>query len=137
MPKIVFTNAVVQVNGVDLSDHVNQVTLDLSKDQIDVTAMGADAHQWLAGLENDTLTVVYWADFAANEVDATLYPIFSGGTPVAFKVAPNGTAFSSTNPTYSGSVVLFKYQPLNGKVGDGLNTTTTFQVSGTVTRGTS
>ena len=136
MAKLVFLNGYVQVNGVDLSDHASQIQLQLSKEQVDVTAMGANAHQWLAGLENDKLTVVWWQDFAASEVDATLYPIWQAGTPVAFKVAANGSSISSTNPSYSGSVILADYDPIDGKVGDGLSSNVSFMISGTVVRGT-
>lgn len=137
MAKLVFLNGYVTVNGVDLSDHASEIHLELSKEQVDVTAMGANAHQWLGGLENDKMTVVWWQDFAASEVDATLYPIWSGGTAVAFKVAAAGSTISSTNPSYSGSVILADYAPISGKVGDGLASSVSFMVSGTVTRGTS
>jgi hypothetical protein len=136
MAKLVFLNGYVQIAGTDLSDHASDITLELVKEQVDVTAMGADAHQWLGGLENDKLTVTFWQDFAASEVDATLYPIWAAGTAVAFKVAANTSSISSTNPSYSGSVILSDYQPIAGKVGTGLSSAVTFMVSGTVTRGT-
>ena len=59
------------------------------------------------------------------------------GTAVAFKVGANGTAFSSTNPSYSGSAVLLSYTPIGGKVGDGLAAPVSFVVNGTITQGTS
>lgn len=136
MAKLVFLNGSVTINGVDLSDHVSELSLELSKEQVDVTAMGANAHQWLGGLENDKLTVTWWQDFATSEVDATLYPIWSAGTAVAFSVWAAGTTTSSTNPKYSGSVILADYTPIDGKVGDGLAAKVSFMVSGTVTRGT-
>ena len=137
MAKLVFLNGAVKINGVDLSDHTSEIALELSKEQVDVTAMGANAHQWLGGLENDKLTVTWWQDFAASEVDATLYPIWSGGTAVSATVWANGTVTSSTNPYYAMSVILADYNPIDGKVGDGLSAKVSFVVSGTVTRGTS
>src|SRR5690348_18366296 len=94
MAKLVFLNGSIKVNGVDLSDHASEIHLNLSKEQVDVTAMGANAHQWLGGLENDKLTVTWWQDFAASEIDATLYPIWSAGTAVSATVWANGTVSS-------------------------------------------
>jgi len=132
-----FINAALKINAVDLSNRVESVTLSLAKDDIDVTAMGDGGHTHVGGLENDKLDVNFWADFAASEVDLTLLPVFQAGTAVAFKLAPNGTTVSATNPAYSGSVVLISYAPIGGKVGDGLQAPVSFVVSGTVTEGTS
>lgn len=131
-----FINAVLKINAVDLSNRTESVTLELAKDDIDVTAMGDGGHTHAAGLENDKLTVNFWQDFAAASVDATLIAAFQAGTAVAFKLAANGTTITSTNPVYSGSVVMTDYQPMTGKVGDGLMVPVTFVVSGTVTEAT-
>ena len=130
------TNAALKINAVDLSNRVESVTLDLSKDDIDVTAMGDGGHTHVGGLENSKLTVNFWQDVAASSVDATLLPVFQAGTAVAFKLTAGGTTVSSSNPVYSGSVVLVDYQPIAGKVGDGLQASVSFVVSGTVTEGT-
>src|SRR6478736_3641123 len=99
-----FLNGVLKVNAVDLSNRVETVTLQLTKSQIDLLAMGDGGHTYAAGLEDNKLTVNFWQDFAASEVDATLLPIFQAGTAVAFKLAANGTTISAGNPVYSGSV---------------------------------
>ena len=133
-----FTNAALKINAVDLSNRVESVSLDLGKDDIDLTAMGDGGHTHVGGLENSKLNVNFWQAFAAaSEVDATLYPIFTAGTAVAFQLTANGTTISATNPMYSGQIVMTDYQPIAGKVGDGLQAPVTMSVSGTVTRGTS
>ena len=131
------TNAALKINAVDLSNRVESVTLDLSKDDIDVTAMGDGGHTHVGGLENDKLSVNFWQDFAASQVDLTLLPILQAGTPVAFKLTANGTTVSASNPVYSGSVVLTDYAPIGGKVGDALMAPVQFVVSGSVTSATS
>lgn len=137
MAKYVFTNAYLLINNVDLSSNVESVTLENTAADVDVTAMGDGGKRHLAGLQDNKLNVTFWQDFAATKVDATLSGIFSAGTAVAFKIGSNGSSFSSTNPNYSGSVVLLSYQPVTGKVGDGGQTQVQFVVDGTVTRGTS
>lgn len=132
-----FINAGLSINGVNLSNRVESVTLTLSKDDLDITAMGDGGHQHVGTLENSKLDVNWWQDFAAANVDATLLPIFQGGTAVPFKLVASGSVASSTNPMYSGNVVLTDYAPIGGKVGDALMAPTTFVVSGSVTQSTS
>lgn len=134
MSKQVFLNGGVKINGSDLSDHVHQITLSLRREMVDVTSMGANARQRLPGLQDNSLTVAFWQDFDANSVDAVLFPVYTGGTAVAFKAAADTTVTGGT--VYSGSVIMTEYPALDGNVGDGLSVQATFQISGTVTRGT-
>ncbi len=136
MAKTVFTNGSVTINGVDLSDHVADITLDLKVADVDLTAMGDGGKKRLPGLQDNQMQLTFWQDFAGSNVDATLYPIFTGGTAVACKVWSNGTTGSATNPWYSFNGVLIDYPPIAGAVGTGLQSKVTFAVSGTVTRGT-
>ena len=136
MAKLVFTNGYVSLNGVNLSDHVSQIGLDLTFADVDVTAMGAGGKQRLSGLQDNKVTLTMWQDFAAAEVDATLQGWAQGGSILAATILASGTAASSTNPYYSGQCVITDYQPISGKVGDGLSASVTLVVSGTITRGT-
>ena len=52
----------------------------------------------------------------AGQVDATLSPLFTGGSLFAVKFGSNGTAFSATNPSYSGSAYIIDYPAIGGKV---------------------
>lgn len=133
----VFTNGYVAINGVVLSDHVESLQLEVDVNAVEVTAMGDGGKNYLAGLQDSKLTITFWQDFSASEVDPTLWGCITGGTAVSFKVGANGTAFSATNPSYSGSAICTKYPPFSGKVGDGLQTAVEFTVCGTVTSGTS
>ena len=136
MGKRVFTNAYLLLNAVNLSDHIEQVTLTWGKQDVPVTAMGDGGIVHLAGLEDNKLAITFWQDHAAASVGPTLDAIFQAGTAVAFKLADAGTAISATNPSYAGSVVALEQQPVAGKVGDGQQNPVTFVVSGTITQGT-
>lgn len=131
-----FTNASLKIGTTDLSARVESVSLELAKDDIDITAMGDGGHTHVGGLENDKLTVNFWQDFAASQVDATILAIFQAGTAVAFKLIASGTTPSATMPMYSGSILNTDYAPISGKVGDGLQAPVSFMVSGTVTSAT-
>lgn len=132
-----FINAGLSIAGTNLSNRVESVTLQLSKDDMDNTAMGDGGHQHVGTLENSKLDVNFWQDFASGSVDAVLLPVFQGGTAVPFKLVASGSVASSTNPMYSGNVVLLEYAPIGGKVGDSLAAPVSFVVSGSVTSATS
>jgi hypothetical protein len=122
----VLTDASVTVSGVDLSDHVRRVTVTMSSDDVDITAMGQTAHNHAPGLRDDRVTVEFFQDFASSKVDATLnvlQGVQAGGTVV---VKPTSGTVSATNPTYTLVGVLMGYVPLDGEVGAASMTTVEF-----------
>ena len=135
MATFVFTNAYVSVNGVALSDHVKQVTVDYGAELQDDTAMGDDTRSASGGLKTWSITVEWLQDFAAAKVDATLFSIV--GTAIALLVRPTGSSTSATNPEYQGTGVLESYNPLGGSVGDQAMATSTFRAAGTLVRAVS
>jgi hypothetical protein len=134
MARIVLTNAGVVLGGVDLSDHVAQVEVNQTFDEVETTAFGDGGRTRVAGLEDSSITLSFHQDFAAASVDATIAPLV-GGT-AAFEIYANGTTVSATNPKYSGTVLLTEWSPVSGTVGDLLTADVTWSVSGQVTRAT-
>ncbi len=102
---------------VDFTDHVTNFTLTQQSDQIEVTAMGSTAHQFVTGLSADTITVTLLNDTAAGSILATLQAAY--GTTIAFKAIQDYTAaVSATNVLYSGTILIDNLTPLNGAVAD-------------------
>ena len=102
---------------VDFTDHVTNFTLTQQSDQIEVTAMGSTAHQFVTGLSADTITVTLLNDTAAGSILATLQAAY--GTTIAFKAIQDYTAsISATNVLYSGTILIDNLTPLNGAVAD-------------------
>jgi hypothetical protein len=132
MGTTVLTNAFVSVNGVDLSDHVKNVSINFSVDDIDDTNMGDTTRVHKAGLKDWSVDIEFAQDFAAGEVDATLWPLV--GTEVTVVVRNDTGSVSSTNPSYSGTAVLMSYPPISGSVGDLHTTTASFQAAGDLSR---
>lgn len=127
MAKFVLKTPVVTINGVDLSDHVSSATIETSRDEVDVTAFGAANKEILAGLGDVTITLEMFQDFAAAEVDATLWPLSTTDTPFTVAIKPTNGAISATNPEYQLSALMFTYAPINGAVGEASATTVTFR----------
>ena len=129
----------LKVNGVDLSDHVRSLEVQMNPADVDITAMGATAVNHAHGLRDDRIIVTFFQDFAASKVDATLNGLQNdtGATIIAYA---NGTTASSTAPSYTMVAGLFDYSPINlGNPGDASQTQVTFlPVAGSsITRGTS
>jgi hypothetical protein len=135
--KMVFTNGYVLVNGVDLSDHAVSIEVDGKAEDIETTSMGAAGKGRLPGLRDEAIKIKWRQDFAASKVDATLAPLYTGGTSFAIEIRPVNSARSTTNPAYTATVYLLDYNPIAGEVGKVLDVDTTFTVDGVMLRQTS
>lgn len=127
MAKTILRNASITVNAVDLSDHASSVTISIEKDDVDLTAFGSAMKEHGVGLGDGSIEIDFYQDFAAASVDATLYPIFTAGTPVPIVVKPEDAAVSATNPSYTMQGILLNYSPLAGSVGEASTMSVTFQ----------
>lgn len=132
----------ISVDGstyVDLTDHVTSLTINRQFDELDVTAMGASGHAFIAGLESSTVSIDFLNDDATAQVMTTLNSLV-GQAPAKFKIVqttvpgtPTTATVSATNPLYTGLVLVNKLTPIAGKVGDVAVQSLTFTVSGAIT----
>src|SRR6478735_1072829 len=118
MGKVILKDCYVVVNGTNFSDHVNQVTVNLSKDDVETTSFSGGGRERMQGLKDDSFEFNFQQDFAAASVDAVLYPLYDLGTEFTVEVRATSSAVSATNPKYTGTCILMEYSPLDGKVGD-------------------
>lgn len=134
MSVLALINEYVSLNSTDLSDRVKAATLTLDAAQLDPTAMGDGWTKVVGGLKSGQLAIEFVDDFAAGELDATLWPLF--GTVVTFEVRPDAGAVSTSNPKYTGSVFIAQHI-VGGQLGELAGKSLTFPTSGTVARATS
>lgn len=135
MAIIVFTDASLVLNSVNLSDHIKEVSLNAEVEDLDSTVMGTNGwHSREAGLKDGSITVTFLNDFASSSVDSTIWSAF--GTKVAFVLKPTSGAVSATNPSYSGTVLVNQHT-IGAQVGQLGEISVTFPTSGAVTRATS
>jgi hypothetical protein len=127
--------AVVSINSVALSDHATAATLEISYDDVDTTAFGDAVRTRIAGLGDATVNITWNQDYASSEIDATFNGIV--GTVVAFELTPTSGSVSATNPKYSGNCLISSYTPISAEVGALSTITTSWPVSGALTRATS
>lgn len=116
MAQIVLTNADITVNGVVLSDRANSVTLTYEIEAVETTAFGTN-RAFVGGLQNIAIDVEFMQDFAASEVEATIFPVV--GTQTTVTVRPSAAATSTTNPLYTVSgTYLASHTPVAAAVGE-------------------
>lgn len=132
-----FKNAFFDVNGVDLSNHVESLTVNESAAALENHAMGDDTAIKIAGLLDWSIDVTFFQDFAAGSVDATLHPIYSGGDSCRVRCRPDSATVGAGNPMWSGDAYITSYQPMGGAHGDNLMTSVTFSPATNLVRSTS
>ncbi len=130
MAKFIIKDAVVTINSQALSDRVKTVTIDYSADQQDATAMSDDTKVNLAGLKDWTMTFEFHQDYAASNVDATMFGLV-GAAAFPVTVKPTSGAISATNPEFQGTATLENYGGVvGGSVGDIAGASATFKPGG-------
>ena len=124
----------ISINSVDFSESLAALTLDISREQLEVTSFGNTARRYIAGLQDASVTLSFHQDFAVGSVDSTLWSNL-GGT-VAIVVKPTSAAVGSANPTYSFNALVVQTTPFSSNVGDLATMDVTWPVDGAITRGT-
>ena len=131
MAKYVLRNPEITVNAVDLTDHINSCSWTETAEGVEATAFGDEAMVRLGGLKDGSIDIEWHQDFAANEVYATLNPLF--GTVTTVSVKPTSDATSATNPKKSVSVVVTELPFVSGAVGELSTFSTSWPFAGEVT----
>jgi hypothetical protein len=132
MATFAFIDGTITVNAVNMSPMITSVSLKVQADELEDTAFGDTYRSRLGGLKDWSVDIDFNQDFAAAQVDATLFPLL--GTVVTVTVKATSAANSATNPQYSGSVLVKEYTPLDGGVGDLAKTSVSWPGAGTLTR---
>jgi hypothetical protein len=135
MAKIVLTNPSITVGGVDLSDHINNITLETKYDIIETTTFGSTAKTRVAGLADNQITLDFMQDFASGSVEATIFPLL--GTTTSIVIKPVAGTTTTTNPQYTVSALVADWTPLKGGVGQLATASVTWPVSGAIAKVTS
>ena len=135
MAKIVLTNPSITIGGVDLSDHINNITLETKYDIVETTTFGSTAKTRVAGLADNQISIDFMQDFGSSSVEATIYPLL--GTTTSIVIKPVACSTTSTNPQYTVSALVADWTPLKGGVGQLATASVTWPVSGAITKATS
>lgn len=130
----VFMNngVVLTVDGVDLSDFVQSVTLNWNANELDVTAMGDTGIRRIKGLEDNSISIDFLNDNASSATLQTLCDNF--GENVTVTVKNTSAATSASNPLFTMTCLINGITPVNGAVGDVSTQSVTWNVSGAIAK---
>lgn len=124
MPIEVLKDASVFINAVDLSDHVESVTVNYSVDVQEATVMGDAGKRRISGLKDWSAEISFRQDFDAAKVEATIWPLV--GVQTAIRIRKSKTdVISATNPEYQGNGIIGELPVIGGSVGEVHNTSVT------------
>lgn len=135
MAKYIVTSPKVTINGSNISPSVAAATLELTAADVDVTNFGSDG--WttiIGGIKGGSVSLDFHAGYGAGEINTVLNPLV--GTIATVAINPNGTAVSSSNPTWTATVLINSVSPVAGAVGDLSTFSVTYPTSGSVTYAT-
>src|SRR4051812_12715113 len=111
MAKTVLKNMEILINGVNLTDHADSVTIETNADQVELTSFGEVYKEYAQGLKDAMITVEFFQDFAAGKVDDTLWPLSVSGASFSVEIddldTPGSDPFLMTSR-------LFDYSPIAG-----------------------
>lgn len=108
----------IVISAVDLSNRLRQIRTSQNAEDLDATAMGATSRAHVPGLRDDRFEFTFFQDHAAGSVDATLSALQGVAAGATVTAKPTSAAVSATNPSYSGTMVLLDYQPMDVEVGN-------------------
>ena len=135
MAKMVLLASFVSVGGNDLSSYCNSIELTTEVDAQDATTFASLGwKEVLGGLKSAGLALGFKQDVAAAALDSIIWPLF--GTVFTFETRLSNAVVGTSNPKYTGSVLLNKWTPIGGSVGDIAEVSVDWPSSGAVTRAT-
>lgn len=137
MPKMVLTSEFLSINANALHSLgvVKKAELVVEVEDKDVTNFASQGwKEYLGGLKEGTLNCEFFQDYAAANIDSIMWPLL--GTVVPFELRPTQGAAAPANPKWTGSVLISKWAPIEGSVGDESTTSADFPTSGPVVRAT-
>lgn len=135
MAVLVLTSTYLSINASDLSAYAKKIELAVDVDQLDATDFAsAGWKENVGGLKAGTLSFDANDDFAASQLDSILWPLL--GTVVAFEMRPTSAAVGTSNPKWTGNVLITGHNA-GGDVGALAQKSNTYPTSGAVTRATS
>lgn len=136
MAAFAMTDCYVALNGTDRSSYIKSVTLNIEAAELDSTDF-ADAG-WtvpIAGLKSGSLALTFNQDVASSAIDSIMWALLA--TTVSFEVRATNASVGTSNPKYTGNILVNAWNPLDGSVGDLAEVSVTYPLSGAVSRATS
>jgi hypothetical protein len=114
----------------DLSTYLNDVSFPRDVETAETTTFGGSAKTYITGLTDATISISGLFDATA---DGYLAGVLGNATALEFEYGPAGSTGGLVK--YSGNCIMTSYE-VSASVGDAVQASADFQVTGAITRGT-
>lgn len=136
MGKKVLLDAQLAISSTDVTQWCAKVELeDEFEDKETTTFASGKAKEYLGGLESGSVGISFKNDYAVAALDSVMWGLRR--SVVTFATRADAGAVTTSNPQYGGSILINKWTPISGSVGDVAEVDVTFPLSGPMTRVTS
>jgi hypothetical protein len=133
MGKKVLLDAQFNVAGNDLTQWCAKLEIsDTFEDKDTTTFSSGKAKERLGGLEDSDVGVGFKNDYAVAALDSIMWGLRR--QVVTWTARADAGAVTTSNPQYGGSILINKWVPISGSVGDVAEVDVTFPGSGPMTR---
>lgn len=134
MAVLVLTSTYLSLNSSDLSAYAKKIELAVDAEQLDATDFASGGwKESVGGLKSGTISFDANDDVAASAIDSIMWPLL--GTVVAFEVRMTSAVVGTSNPKWTGSVLITGHS-VGGDAGALAQKSYSLPTSGTVTRAT-
>lgn len=136
--KMVLTASYVSISSNDLSSYCSKIELAAQVEEKEVTTFASGGwKEFTGGLFSAGLSLTFFQSVTASQIDSIVWPLFIAGVPVAFEVRTSNSSVGASNPKWTGNILVSKWNPISGAVGDVDGVDVQWPSSGAVTRATS
>ena len=111
----VITNGHLTVATVALSAWVRSVTLEEESEEVDASCWGDTQRVYETGMSGASMGVEFKQDYATSGPYQTIAGLYQ--TQAAFILRPFAAAVSTSNPEWTGNVLVSKITHMNGDLG--------------------
>lgn len=137
MAKYVVTGNTVSFNGTDISGSVARAELVITSAEVDVTDFASGGYtELVGGLKSGTVSLDFHSDFGAGGLSTVVSEDLVGTIGTVVIIAGNGTAASSTTPSFTAECLITSVTSVSGAVGDLSTWSVTWPTSGEITKAT-
>lgn len=136
MAKKVLLDAVFVLDSNDLTSFTAKVELEDNFEDKETTTYGSGgAKEFIGGIESGSISVSFKNDYAAGQLDEIMWSLRR--QVVSWYAQAEAGAVTASNPRYSGELLVNKWTPIAGSVGDVAEVDAQFPLSGPMARATS
>ncbi|MFG1898695.1 hypothetical protein ACGFIP_32275 [Micromonospora zamorensis] len=135
MPIMVLKSSYLALNAIDRSANTSKVELAVEVEEKDVTVFASQGwKEVLGGLSSGGLAVTFKNNLDASALDSAMWALL--GQLTTFEVRATSAVVGTSNPKYTGNVLIKNWTPISGSPGDVNEASYTFPTSGVVARAT-